>query len=407
MDCLVKKYEILGIIPARGGSKGLPFKNIKLLYGHPLISYSITSGLNSKLITRLVSTDDEQIAIISEEYGAEVPFRRPDKYAEDDTLDFPVINHALNWLNENENYNPDIVVQMRPTSPLRPKGLIDKSINLLIKNQDSDSVRGVTAPSQNPFKMWKKVGEYITPLIKSRLVEPYNMPRQDLPDSFWQTGHIDVIKIDTIRKKKSLSGDNILPILIENEFCIDIDNEDDFENAESILLTKSDKIDNPKFMLKSLIEHIELLVFDFDGVFTDNKVLVDEDGKETVLCDGSDGMVISMLKKTGLELLILSSERNKVVNARADKLRINVFNSIEDKLKFLTKILAEKKIAFKNVAYIGNDLNDFDCMTSVGLSISPANAHEKIKKISHLILKKSGGNGAIRELCDIIIKFRK
>ena len=130
---MVNNNEVLGIIPARGGSKGLPRKNIKLLNDLPLISYSIASGLESDYITRLVvSTDDKEIAKISKNYGAEVPFLRPKELAQDDILDFPVIEHSLNWLEQNEGYIPDFIVQLRPTSPLRPKGLIDKAINLII-----------------------------------------------------------------------------------------------------------------------------------------------------------------------------------------------------------------------------------------------------------------------------------
>ena len=233
---MVNKNKVLGLIPARGGSKGIPRKNIKLLNDLPLISYSIASGLESDHITRLVvSTDDEEIAKISKNYGAEVPFLRPKELAKDDILDFPVIEHSLNWLEQNEGYIPDFVVQLRPTSPLRPKGLIDKAINLIINDINADSIRSVTHPYENPYKMWKKNDKYLSPLIDSTLNEPYNMPRQDLPVSYWQTGHIDVIKLDTIKQKKSLSGDKILPIIIESEFCIDIDNEEDLKMAESFL----------------------------------------------------------------------------------------------------------------------------------------------------------------------------
>ena len=144
---MVNNNEVLGIIPARGGSKGLPRKNIKLLNDLPLISYSIASGLESDYITRLVvSTDDKEIAKISKNYGAEVPFLRPKELAQDDILDFPVIEHSLNWLEQNEGYIPDFVVQLRPTSPLRPKGLIDKAINLIINDINADSIRSVSLP---------------------------------------------------------------------------------------------------------------------------------------------------------------------------------------------------------------------------------------------------------------------
>ena len=113
--------EILAIIPARGGSKSIPRKNIRPLAGHPLIAYSIAAGRQSRLVTRtIVSTDDEEIAAVARQYGAETPFLRPAEFAQDNTTDFPVFTHALGWLKEHEGYQPDIIVQLRPTSPIRP-----------------------------------------------------------------------------------------------------------------------------------------------------------------------------------------------------------------------------------------------------------------------------------------------
>ena len=136
----------------------------------------------------------------------------------------------------------------------------------------------------------EKNGKYLSPLIDSILNEPYNMPRQDLPVSYWQTGHIDVIKLDTIKQKKSLSGDKILPIIIESEFCIDIDNEEDLKMAESVFISFEGHLDSYNESFKNKLKNIKLLVFDFDGVFTNNKVILDENGIEHVICDRGDGL---------------------------------------------------------------------------------------------------------------------
>jgi N-acylneuraminate cytidylyltransferase len=117
-----KRPEVLAVIPARGGSKGIPRKNIRNFAGHPLIAYSIEAALLAKTVTRvIVTTDDEEIAAVARQYGAETPFIRPAEYAQDQTLDLPVFQHVIAWLAENENYHPDVVVQLRPTSPVVPR----------------------------------------------------------------------------------------------------------------------------------------------------------------------------------------------------------------------------------------------------------------------------------------------
>ncbi len=153
---MVKPPEVLAIIPARGGSKGLPRKNIRSLAGYPLISYSIAAGLQANTVTRtIVSTDDEEIAAVARKYGADTPFLRPAEFAQDNTLDLPVFQHALNWLAENEGYQPDVVVQLRPTSPVRPPSLVDDAVRLLLANPAATSVRGLVPSGQNPHKMWR------------------------------------------------------------------------------------------------------------------------------------------------------------------------------------------------------------------------------------------------------------
>ena len=134
MDRVVNRPEVLAIVQARGGSKGLPRKNLRLLRGHPLVAYSIASGLAARSITRVImSTDDEEIAEVARQYGAEVPFMRPAELADDDTPDFPLFEHALAWLAEHEDYRPETVVQLRPTTPLRPRGMLDEAVRHLAR----------------------------------------------------------------------------------------------------------------------------------------------------------------------------------------------------------------------------------------------------------------------------------
>ncbi|MDO9301125.1 MAG: acylneuraminate cytidylyltransferase family protein, partial [Anaerolineales bacterium] len=138
--------EVLVLIPARGGSKGIPRKNIRLFAGYPLIAWSIAAAKQSELVTRIiVSTDDEEIAAVAHEWGAETPFLRPAEFAQDKTTDLPVFEHALKWLDAErlEGYRPDVIVQLRPTSPIRPRTMVDDAIRILLEHADADWVRGV------------------------------------------------------------------------------------------------------------------------------------------------------------------------------------------------------------------------------------------------------------------------
>ena len=219
-----RNHSVVAIIPARGGSKSIPRKNIKLLGNAPLIAYSIAAAQESKWIDRIiVSTDDDEIAAAALEWGAEVPFRRPTEFAQDKSLDFPVFEHAIQWLAQEENFHPEVIVQLRPTSPFRPKGLVDRSIELLIDNE-ADSVRTITPSGQNPYKMWRiQEDGRLQPLLDSPFEEPYNMPRQALPPTFWQTGHIDSMRRSTILEQRSMTGQHIHSLPVEAAYAVDLD----------------------------------------------------------------------------------------------------------------------------------------------------------------------------------------
>ena len=231
-----KRPEVLAVIPARGGSKGIPRKNVKLLGGWPLIAYSIAAGLQARSVTRtIVTTDDDESATVAHQFGAEVPFIRPAALAGDDVTDFPVFEHALSWLEENEGYRPEIVVQLRPTSPFRPPGLVDEAVEALRTRPDSHSCRTVTPSGENPFKMWTLDGHHLKPLLDLGFPEPYNMPRQKLPATYWQTGHVDAFWSRTILTMRTLTGSVVLPVLVGRPFSVDLDTPEDWDYAEWIL----------------------------------------------------------------------------------------------------------------------------------------------------------------------------
>ena len=279
--------ETLALIPARGGSKGIPRKNIRNFAGYPLVAWSIAAGLNSDLVARvIVSTDDEEIAAVAREFGAETPFLRPAEFAQDSTTDLPVFEHALDWLEENEGYKPEIVVQLRPTSPIRPRGLVDDAVRILLEHADADCVRGVVPAGQNPHKMWRlpegEHGPMKNLLDVEGLAEPYNAPRQVLPPVYWQTGHIDAIRASTILEKKSLTGDEIYPLVIDPRYTVDIDNLQDWARYEHLVMAGGLEYVSPGRRRRPMPETIKLLVLDFDGVVSNNLVWTDQDGRETV-----------------------------------------------------------------------------------------------------------------------------
>jgi N-acylneuraminate cytidylyltransferase len=149
---------------------------------------------------------------------------------------------------------------------------------------------------------------------------------------------------------------------------------------------------------------VDLIVFDFDGVFTDNRVYVSQDGTETVVCDRRDGLGVEMLKQAGIPMLILSKERNPVVIARSEKLGLEVKTGCDDKKRFLLDFIRQKGVDSASVIYVGNDLNDLDAMETVGCSICPSDSHKKVKENATYILTSKGGNGAVRELAELLIQ---
>ena len=401
--------ETLALIPARGGSKGIPRKNIRNFAGYPLLAWSIAAAKGSQLVTRvIVSTDDEEIAAVARECGAETPFLRPVEFAQDNSTDLPLFEHALDWLEQNESYRPEIVIQLRPTSPIRPKTMVDDAIRILLAHSDADCVRGVVPSGQNPFKMWRFDGadQPMQPLLQvDGIAEPYNAPRQSLPPVYWQTGHIDAIRVSTIRSKKSLTGDVIYPLLIDPRYTVDIDNLSDWAKYESLVSSGLEMV-TPGRVKRPMPEKIELIICDFDGVITDNRVWVDQDGRETVAAYRSDSVRVKDLRAIGIDVMILSSEPNRVVEARARKMGVEAIHGIalHDKGRVMREVLEQKKIKAENVIFVGNDINDLPCFEVAGWAVAVADAYPEVIQAADFVLSKPGGHGALRELSDLILK---
>jgi N-acylneuraminate cytidylyltransferase len=407
---MVKDREILALIPARGGSKGIPGKNIKPFAGFPLIAYSIMAGRQSDWVTRvIVSTDDDTIADIARQWGAEVPFIRPVELAQDDSLDLPVAQHCLDWLAEHEGYHPDALVWLRPTSPIRPRDCVDAAIQILVDHPEADSVRGVVPAGQNPFKMWtidQQTQKMIPLLGVEGIAEPYNAPRQNLPDVYWQTGHIDALWAKTVLEKHSMTGEVILPLMIDPRYTVDLDLPSDWKKAERTVQEDFQVLQmvDPANQRRSLPDDIHLLVLDFDGVITDNRVWVNEQGQEMVAANRSDSLGLETMKKlTGIDVMVLSRETNPVVAARCKKMNLPVLQAVQNKANAIRNVIERKSLEQNQVIFMGNDINDLPVFTEVGFTAAPADAHPSVLRRADLVLSKPGGMGAVRELCDFIL----
>ena len=410
---MVKKAEVLAIIPARGGSKGIPRKNIRNFSGYPLIAWSIAAAKKSQSVTRvIVSTDDEEIAAVAREWGAETPFLRPAEFAQDMTTDLPVFVHALEWLKQHENYRPDVVIQLRPTSPIRPSTCVDQAVEILLRNADANSVRGVVPAGQNPHKMWRLNPNPENPMRNlldvPGIEEPYNAPRQILPDVYWQTGHIDAIRPDVILAG-SMSGKNIYPLLIDPKYTVDLDNLNDWVRAEWLVKYGGLEMATPAAPKRPMPKNVRLLALDFDGVVTDNRVWVDQDGRESVAANRSDSLIMSKIKEAGIGVVIISSETNPVVTARAKKMRVDVIQGvgIHDKRAVLAQAIAERGMDPREVVFIGNDINDIPCFSLAGWAVAVADAMPEVLREADHITTLRGGHGAVREICDLLLGSRQ
>ena len=230
--------KILTIIPARSGSKGIPHKNIKFFKNKPLLEWSILQAKQSKYFNFMkivVSTDSLEYASIVKQPDVQF-IHRPREIAQDNSIDIEFIHHAIKYLKDTENYEADIILQLRPTQPCRKVEDIDRCIELFYNKRDKyDSLRTVVKIEKTPYKMYKIENNNLVPYLKTygHIDEPYNICRQDLPDSYLHNGYIDIMNYSLLKQNK-ISGDKILPYIMEKTDTIDIDTVEDWEKAEKV-----------------------------------------------------------------------------------------------------------------------------------------------------------------------------
>lgn len=386
--------DVLAIIPARGGSKGIPRKNVLPLGGKPLIAHTIDAARAARNVTRVVvSTDDDEIAEVAERYGAEV-VRRPEALASDMAKSEDALLYTLAALEQAEGYRPDLLVFLQCTSPLTAPEDIDGTVDALRTN-GADSAVAVTAFH---YFLWKEDGEGSAVGINHD--KSVRLMRQQREPEYLETGAVYVMKTDGfVASKHRFFGKTALfdtPV----ERRLEIDEPEDFRMAEERVSRLSRTIP----AAEGLPAKVSALIMDFDGVLTDDRVFVSETGEETVACSRRDGMGIEQLRKRGLPMLVISKERNPVVAARCRKLELPHHHGIEGKLALLTEWLAENGIPATETVYVGNDINDLECMAAVGCAVAPRDAHPQALGAAHLVLDAEGGRGAIRELADRLIK---
>ncbi len=387
------KPSCLALIPARGGSKSIPGKNIKMIAGLPLIAHLILQCRLSKHLDRVaVSTDDPQIAEVSKRYGAEVIWR-PAEISGDTASSESALLHALEHLRTAENYVPDYLVFLQCTSPLTIAEDIDGTLDKCIA-ENADTALSTT---NFHYFVWRKHKDGSCDGINHD--KAFRPRRQDREDQFIETGAVYVMKTEGFLKHKHRFFGKTVMHVMPAERCCELDEPVDFEVAEMLLRAQKRKLQEI-----CLPEKVSAIVFDFDGVFTDNSVYVSEDCKESVKCSRYDGMGISLLRKhTDIKMAVLSTEVNKVVEARCKKLKIECIHGVEDKLPVLKKWMADNAIERENLIFVGNDVNDYDCITFAGCGTAVADSHKSILAAAKLILNSNGGHGAVRELTELVI----
>lgn len=391
--------NIVSIIPARGRSKGIPDKNIKLLAGVPLISYTINASKQSQYIQRtIVSTDSEKIADIARHYGAEIVMR-PDDLALDETPTEPVIGHVLDVLSKKENYCPEHIVLLQPTSPLRTTEDIDNAI----RKYNSDSCDSLLSVCSSHVFIWKNEGGFGVPIN----YDFQKRPRRQEMHQYRENGAIYIFKRDLFLAKSNRLGGKISLYEMEEGRSVEIDTAFDFILAEHFL-NNSLRCKNTVLTLspdlRRIIKKLRILITDVDGVLTDGGMYYSDQGEAMKQFNTKDGMGLELIRKKGLKVAIMTKEKSDIVLQRAKKLKVDdVYINVEDKLELTKKLAAKHDIKMDEICYIGDDVNDIAVLQNVGFPVSVANAVANVMSVAKYITKTEGGKGAVREVCDLIL----
>ena len=396
--------KTIAIIPARGGSKGIPRKNVLPIAGKPMLAWNIEAAKNSRFMDAVyVSTDDPEIASVARNYGAKV-IDRPAEIAGDMATSESALVHALGVLKE-QGVKPDLLVFMQCTSPLTATEDIDAAIQKLL-DEKADSC--LTATDFHYF-VWKENDEGTADGVNHD--KRFRPRRQDREPQYVENGAIYVMKVPGfLEANHRFFGKTVMSVMPQGR-CFEIDEPIDLQIAEAMLkkalgvrceVLGSDCVKRKTENLK--LKQPRAVLFDFDGVFTNNKVYVDETGRESVCCDRSDGWGLAQLKKSGIKIAVLSTEVNPVVTARCKKLGIECRQGLgEKKFEAFQNWCAENGIEPNETVFVGNDANDIQCLKAAGCGVVPADAYPEAVEVADKVLSRNGGEGAVRELCELVM----
>jgi YrbI family 3-deoxy-D-manno-octulosonate 8-phosphate phosphatase len=389
-----RERDVLAIIPARGGSKGIPHKNIAMVGDKPLLAYTVEHAKQTPSINRvIVSTDDQQIGDVARQWGAEVVLR-PESISGDAASSESALLYTLDRLLE-EGYEPHLVAFLQATSPSRQPDDLQNAIDLLLQ-EEADSL--FSACPMHGFA-WR-VGDG-HPISLS--YDYHNrLRRQEAPEEVIENGSIYLFRPWVLRKMNNRLGGKIAVYRMHPLDSLQVDEPGDLETMEQLLSARRGvELRRPE------LSGVHMLALDFDGVMTDNRVLVDQNGVESVYCSRSDGWGITRLKEAGIEVVVISTEVNPVVTARCRKLDVRSLQGCADKLTPLRLLADELHLGPQQVAYMGNDVNDLECLRWVGYPIAVADAAPQVLEIAGVVTTHAGGQGAVREVCDLILPPRQ
>jgi N-acylneuraminate cytidylyltransferase len=381
--------KTIAIIPARGGSKGIPRKNLCLVGGKPLIVHSIQHAWQAPDVNRVVvSTDDAEIARVSVAAGAEV-ILRPQTISDDHASSESALSHVLDTLKEREDWVPDLVVFLQATSPMRPVGAVQAAIDQL-QAEGADSL--FSSVLQQGF-VWRRTGRNLRSITYDHRER---QRRQDAGEDLVENGSIYVFRPWVLREYGNRLGGKITTLVMDGLYTFQIDDPPDVP-----LMNMLWAVDQREQVADC--SRIKLLALDFDGVLTDNRVIVSETGEESVMCSRSDGLGIQRLKDIGVEVIVISKEANPVVASRCRKLNIPCIQACNDKLSALRQYTKTAAIDVATVAFVGNDLQDLECLQWVGVPIVVSDCEPAVRSAGRLVTKRPGGHGAVREIAEWII----
>ena len=364
--------------------------------GKPLLAWSILQARQAKTVNAVyVTSDDEAILRVAEDFGAK-SIKRPDELSTDTATSEAALLHALDHIEKERTKKIDVVVFLQATSPLRESEDIDGAVQKLI-DENADTL--FSSARLEDFFIWQETEGGLKSL---NFDYARRRRRQDVKPQYVENGSIYLFKPDVLRTTNNRLGGRIATYEMDFWKTWEIDSLENKALCEWYFMNR---------LLKRFVNltpsAIDLIVYDFDGVMTDNRVLTLQDGTEAVFANRADSLAINMIKEMGILQIILSTEENAVVEARARKIGIPAIHGIGDKLKALHAYCTEQQIDLKKVLFVGNDINDLEAMKSVGLGVAPADAHPVVKRIANIVLKSTGGSGVIRELADLILLSKK